>query len=239
MSISAAQLPHMSKADGDEHAVAAYLRASLTRGLRQIAYFVIPSAAAFLAFGDVLAALLFQRGKFTAADSRYAWGILAGAAIGLLASTMGRLYSSTYYALRDTRTPLRFALVRVSLTTVLGYFFALWLPPRVGLDAHWGAAGLTASAGIAGWIEFALLRSRLNRRIGATGIPSRLILSLWASASVGALAGWEMRRLTVHQGHLVGGVLVLGTYGLVFLLMTVALGIPEAHTALARIRRGR
>ena len=32
-----------------------------------------------------------------------------------------RLYSSTYYALRDTRTPLRFALVRVVLTAVLGY----------------------------------------------------------------------------------------------------------------------
>ena len=123
-----------------------------TRGLRQIAYFVIPSAAAFLAFGDVIAALLFQRGKFTAADSRYAWGILAGAAIGLLASTMGRLYSSTYYALHDTRTPLRFALVRVTLTTLLGYLFALWLPPHIGIDAHWGAAGLTASAGIAGWI---------------------------------------------------------------------------------------
>ena len=31
---------------------------------------------------------------------------------------MGRLYSSAYYALRDTRTPLRFALLRVTLTGV-------------------------------------------------------------------------------------------------------------------------
>ena len=53
------------------------------------------------------------------------WGILAGSAVGLLASTLGRLYSSTYYALRDTRTPLRYALVRVVLTTVLGYVFAI------------------------------------------------------------------------------------------------------------------
>jgi putative peptidoglycan lipid II flippase len=239
MSISAASLPDMSTADGDEHEVADYLRQRLTRGLRQIAYFVIPSAAAFLAFGDVMAALLFQRGKFTVAESRYAWGILAGAAIGLLASTMGRLYSSTYYALRDTRTPLRFALLRVLLTTVLGYLFALWLPPRIGIDAHWGAAGLTASAGIAGWVEFSLLRSRLNRRIGVTGIPTRLILSLWGSAIVAAVAGWEMRRLTLGQGSIVRGLLVLGTYGVVFLLMTVALGIPEAHTALARFRRKR
>ena len=237
MSISAAKLPEMSSADGNEEEVAAYLRASLTRGLRQIAYFVIPSAAAFLVFGDVISALLFQRGKFTAADSRYAWGILAGAAIGLLASTMGRLYSSTYYALHDTRTPLRFALIRVTLTTLLGYLFALWLPPHIGIDAHWGAAGLTASAGIAGWIEFYLLRARLNQRIGLTGVPARFILSLWGSAIVGALAGWEMRGLVQGRGHVVSGVLVLGTYGVVFLLMTVALGVPEASVALARLRR--
>ena len=239
MSISAATLPEMSSADGNEDEVAAYLRSSLTRGLRQIAYFVVPSAAAFLAFGDVIAALLFQRGRYTPADSRYAWGILAGAAIGLLASTMGRLYSSTYYALHDTRTPLRFAILRVTLTTVLGYLFALWLPGRIGIDAHWGAAGLTASAGIAGWIEFSLLRSRLNRRIGRTGIPLRLVASLWGSAIVAVLAGWEMRRLTQGQGHMIGGVLILGTYGAVFLLMTIALGVPEASVALARLRRGR
>ena len=45
---------------------------------------------------------------------------LAGSAVGLLASTLGRLYSSTYYALGDTRTPLNCAIVRVALTTVLG-----------------------------------------------------------------------------------------------------------------------
>jgi putative peptidoglycan lipid II flippase len=236
MAVSAAQLPEMSTADGSEEEIAAYLRASLSRGLRQIAYFVVPSAAAFLAFGDVIAAVLFQRGKFTAADSRYAWGILAGAAIGLLASTMGRLYSSTYFALRDTKTPLRFAIVRVTLTTVLGYLFALWLPPRIGIDAHWGAAGLTASAGIAGWIEFSLLRSRLNKRIGRTGVPARFIMSLWGSAIVGVLAGWEMGRLTEGRG-LIGGVLVLTTFGVVYLLMTIALAVPEASAALDRVRR--
>ena len=52
----------------------------------------------------------------------YVWAILAGSSVGLLASTLGRLYSSTYYALRDTRTPLRYALVRLSLTTALGIF---------------------------------------------------------------------------------------------------------------------
>ena len=239
MAVSAASLPEMSTASGDEHEIAAYLRGRLTRGLRQISYFVVPSAAAFLAFGDVIAGLLFQRGNFSAADSRFAWGILAGASVGLLASTMGRLYSSTYYALRDTRTPLRFAILRVALTSVLGYLSALWLPTRIGIDAHWGAAGLTVSAGVAGWIEFHLLRSRLNRRIGETGVPARLILSLWTAAIIGAAAGWEMRRLVAGQNRMLGEVLVLGTFGVVYLLTTFALRIPEARTALDRFRRRR
>ena len=93
----------------------------------------------------------------------YVWGILAGSAVGLLASTMGRLYASTYYALHDTRTPLRFAVLRVALTIGLGYLFALPLPRALGVEPRWGAAGLTASAGIAGWVEFLLLRRALNR----------------------------------------------------------------------------
>jgi putative peptidoglycan lipid II flippase len=236
MSVSAAELPEMSRAVGNPHEVASYLRGRLGTGLRHIAYFVIPSAAAFLAFGDVIAALLFQRGKFTAADSRYAWGILAGSAVGLLASTMGRLYSSTYYALHDTKTPLRFAVLRVILTTVLGYLFALQLPGFLGIDQHWGAAGLTASAGIAGWVEFVLLRSRLNRRIGPTGLPVRFIASLWAAAAVAAVAGWEMRSLMLGRNLYVAGVLVLGTYGAVYLAMSIVFGIPEAAAMIARVR---
>ncbi|MEP6495190.1 MAG: murein biosynthesis integral membrane protein MurJ [bacterium] len=237
MAIAAAELPEMSRAIGDETEIATYLRGSLARGLRRIAYFVIPSAAAFLAFGDLLARLLFQHGKFSATDSRYAWGILAGASVGLLATTMGRLYSSTYYALHDTKTPLRFAIVRVILTTVLGYLFALTLPRLLGIDPHWGAAGLTASAGIAGWIEFALLRSRLNRRIGVTGVPARFVASLWGSAGLAVAAGWGMRMLAAGESRFVGPVLVIGTYGVVYLGMTVALGIPEARTVVDRIRR--
>ena len=37
----------------------------------------------------------------------------------MLAATMGRLYNSAFYALEDTRTPLKFALVRFTLTLVL------------------------------------------------------------------------------------------------------------------------
>src|SRR5207247_3758080 len=148
MSISAAELPAMSGAIGRDPGGVEAIRGRLNSGLRHIAFFVVPSAVAFLLLGDVLAAALLQTGRFRHQDSVYVWGILAGSGVGLLASTLGRLYSSTYYALRDTRTPLRYATVRVALTTVLGYLFAIPLPFLLGLAPICGAAGLTASAGI-------------------------------------------------------------------------------------------
>lgn len=238
MSVAAAELPEMSRAVGSEEEVAAKLRARLGSGLRQIAFFVIPSAMAFLAIGDVIAALLFQTGgRFTATESRYAWGILAGSAVGLLASTLGRLYSSAYYALHDTRTPLRFALIRVALTTVLGALFAFAVPPMLGIDRHWGAAGLTSSAGIAGWVEFTLLRSRLNRRIGVTGLKSGFVVTLWAFASIAAAASWGARIATGGAGTFVSRALVVLVFGVVYLAGTMVAGVPEARGALARLRR--
>ncbi|HEX7335210.1 MAG TPA: murein biosynthesis integral membrane protein MurJ, partial [Pyrinomonadaceae bacterium] len=122
MSVSAAELPAMSKTLGKAEVVAETLRHRLDEGLRRISFFIVPSAVAFLALGDVIAAVLYQTGKFTRDDSIYVWTILAGASVGLLASTLGRLYSSTYYALRDTRTPLLYAVTRVGLGSLLGYF---------------------------------------------------------------------------------------------------------------------
>jgi putative peptidoglycan lipid II flippase len=235
MSVSAAELPTMAGATGTEAQRAAFLRERLAAGLRQIAFFVVPSAMAFLALGDVVTGALYQSGAFTREMTVYVWGILAGSAVGLLASTMGRLYASTYYALHDTRTPLRFALVRVALTVGLGYLAALPLPRLLGIDPRWGAAGLTASAGLAGWVEFALLRAALNRRIGTTGLPVALTTRLWAAAAAGAGAAWGLRALLPVGGPILSAVLLLTVYGGVYFFLTDRLGIPEAAAVTRRL----
>jgi putative peptidoglycan lipid II flippase len=111
----------------------------------------------------------------------------------LLASTQGRLYSSAFYALKDTRTPLRFAMIRVALTTALGYLCALPLPHLLGVDPKWGAAGLTASAGVSGWIEFLLLRRALSKRIGTAHVGILWTVRLWGSAIVAAAVAWAIK----------------------------------------------
>ena len=107
--------------------------------------------------------------------------------------------------------------------------------------AHWGAAGLTASAGIAGWVEFSLLRSRLNRRIGRTGLPRRFVaLALGLGRRRRRAPAWGMRGAARRAHRFVRGVArarrvrrrVPGA-------STVALGVPEARALLARRRVAR
>ena len=234
MSVSAAELPQMSGALGNEQEVANILRRRLDSGLRQIAFFVLPSAVAFLVLGDVIVAAIYQTGRFLRADVVYVWGILAGSAVGLLSSTLSRLYSSTYYALRDTRTPLRYAVVRVVLTTGLGYLCAIPLPPALGLEARWGVAGLTISAGVASWIEFLLLRRALNRRIGRTGLPTRHLAKLWIAAIVAAALAWAIRHFWGHHAPVILAVMVLGPYGMIYFGATHILGVDEAGAVFAR-----
>ncbi|HKV74746.1 MAG TPA: murein biosynthesis integral membrane protein MurJ [Gemmatimonadales bacterium] len=235
MSVSAAELPAMSGAVGSAEEVAAHLRRRLDAGLRRIAFLVVPSAMAFLTLGGVIAAALFQSGHFTAEDSRYVWGILAGSAVGLLAGTLGRLYASASYALRDTRTPLAFAIIRVLLTVALGLGAALWLPHLVGVEDRWGAAGLTASAGVAGWVEFVLLRLAINRRIGRTGIPFTYLVRLWSAALVAAGVAWGVRWLLGPFSPIPQAILVLGVYGVSYLALALLFGVSEVSEVTGRV----
>jgi putative peptidoglycan lipid II flippase len=141
MAVSAAELPAMSSALGTSEEIAGALRGRLTAGLQQIAFFVIPSAAGFVLLGDVIVGFVYHTGQFQHSDVMFVWAVLAGSSVGLLASTSGRLYSSAFYALRDTRTPLNFAVMRVALTLGLGYLCALPLPRLLGLDHRWARRG--------------------------------------------------------------------------------------------------
>ena len=237
MSVSAAELPAMSGALGTNSEGAETVRRRLDSGLRQIAFFVLPSAVAFLAprrrhSGGPASdrTISTRRCLLRVGYSRRFRGGSSG-------STLGRLYSSTYYALRDTRTPLRYALVRVALTTGLGYVFAIYLPGWLNVSRIWGAAGLTASAGIAGWFEMVLLRRTLNARIGKTGLPPGFVVKLAVAAIAGAAVAWIVKLGLPPLHPVFTAIAVLGTYGLVYFGVTAALRVPEISTVVSRFRR--
>lgn len=202
MAVAAAELPEMSATSDASEDAHRKLRTRIQAGRRRIAFFVIPSAVVFLLLGQHVVALLYQSGEFGTEDTLYVWYILMGSVVGLLAATWGRLYSSAFYALRDTRTPLGFAIVRVTLTVVLGLAFAfplrgafvtlfstlpfLRLPALKDIDVAIGAVGLTSSAGFAGWVEFLALKHSLERRIGSTKIAANYLFKIWLAALLAA-----------------------------------------------------
>jgi putative peptidoglycan lipid II flippase len=131
------------------------------------------------------------------------------------------------------------------LTTVLGYFFALVLPGLLGIDRRLGAAGLTFSAGMAGWVEFYFLRRALDMRIGRTRlVPSRMA-RLWGAAIVSAAIPWAYKLFVDRGGALISihstavqskllAFILLAAYGLSYLAITAAFRIPEASNVVDR-----
>ncbi len=228
----------MSQAIGSQEEINTQLMNRLEKGLQQIAFFIIPTVAAFVALGDMIVGAIFQTGEFDASSTHYVWWVLIGSSVGLLASTLGRLYSSTFYALKDTKTPLKFALVRVSIATILGVVGAFYAPAWLGVEQRFGAVGLTASAGIAGWIEFLLLRRSLNKQIGQTGLALRFQAKVWFCAVVAAGMAYLVKSLELPPWHIiVKAILVLGVFGVIYLVGTLALQVPQAHALVGKIKR--
>lgn len=251
MSVAAAELPELARQrQGSTEA----LRARTSAGLERIAFYIVPSFVAYALLGDVVIATIYQRGEFTRADTLSTWVVLLGFTTGLIATTGSRLFSSTFFALRDTRTPARFAVIRVVLSIALGVVLMLTFEgvrvERWGMDipagplGHLrvggqplGVFGLTLGAGMAAWVEWWMLKRALRARIGAVGAGAGPLARMFAAALAGAGAGWGVRLLLPDRViPLIAGVLVLGAYGVVYFGVAAALGLDQSSAVLRRIR---
>jgi putative peptidoglycan lipid II flippase len=258
MSVAAAELPQMASERGSEEEIRVALRGRLDRGLRQVAFFVVPTAVAFVLLGRVLLAALFERGAFTPTTTLLVWYTLAAASVGMLASTLGRLYSSTFYALHDTRTPFRIAMLRVFGSASLSLLFAFPLRPLfiaaiaatgVPLPSDRrmvGVVGITAASGVAAWIEYLLLRRGIHRRLGAGPSKRAHMVKLWIAALAAGVAGvladrYVARPMAAHlpMSKIVEAALASGAFGVVYFAVGLALGVPEVKSTLGRFTRRR
>jgi putative peptidoglycan lipid II flippase len=254
MSVSAAELPQMSSVTGTAEEIRAAVRERLNAALRQIAFFVVPSTIAFLSIGNFLIAALYQRNLFSTESTLYVWYILIGYSIGLVPVTLGRLYSSAFYSFNDTRTPLKFAIVRVVLTAALGAVLAFPLRPLLvrlidflgplplmaDRELALGAVGLSTASGLIGWVEFSLLRRALRRRVEAlptdSGFLVKIVAAALGSGLVAVLTGrYLLEGAALHPIPL--AVIVAGIFGLFYLGTTAALRIPETRKAARFLRR--
>ena len=105
------------------------------------------------------------------------------------------------------------------------------------LDIIYSTALLTASAGIAGWIEFLLIRRALTRKIGYFSLGGSAIGKGWIAALVASIPGISLNLLMPPFSPVLRGVLILGIYGSLYLSITKMLGLEAAKEALQLVAR--
>jgi putative peptidoglycan lipid II flippase len=220
VAVSTAALPSLSalaaRGDLDE------FRATLNASIKLTLFISLPAAAGLMALAGPIVALLFQRGAFAAdAVSATAWALVAYGA-GLPAFALVRPLVSAYYALQDTRTPVRVGVVCLVVYVVSG----------VGLMQVMDHVGLALATTVSSWANAGLLLLGLRRRFGPGWATFQRQGLLYAGQSLlmglGALA-------TVGLGRWAVALIPLWAVG--YAALSLVTGVPEARLVRDALRR--
>ena len=155
MAGATAVLPSLAReaATGDAQA----LRSTFGYALRMVSFITLPAMAGLILLGEPMVVLLFQRGQFGAESARLTSQALLYYAVGLWAFSAMRIVVAAFFALQDSRTPVRVAAISILANAVLG---AVLMRPL----AH---AGIALAASLASFLNLALLLLALRKTLTA------------------------------------------------------------------------
>ena len=149
--------------------------------------FSVPFVAAFLTVPDVIMRAMFARGAFSKADAAAAGATLAAYAIGLIPFVTIRSAVATFYARKDTATPVKAALTGVAVNVAL----------KVALMGTLAQIGLALATAVGAWINL-LLVLFFAVRAGYLELDRAWMTSLAKFAAAGVLlaaALWAHRAI--------------------------------------------
>ncbi len=210
------------------------LSATLNRGLRMVTFIALPCSVGLILVAQPLIRVLFEHGRFGREDTPdVAW--MAGTyAVGLLAYGAIHLLTRTFFALQDTRLPVRIAAGAAGVNFLL----------NLALIWPFGIQGLALSTVLTATGQTVALVLYLRRRVGFLG-GRRYVASLWRIAMATALmagAAWAGLRsgsllglepgTTARAAAELAGAVVAGVA--VYLLAARLLKLPELRDALGR-----
>jgi putative peptidoglycan lipid II flippase len=226
VAVTAVALPDLARdaiAGGGGEAANEQLRARIAVGFRRIAFFVIPAGFAFAALGPQIIGALFQTGRFDADDTVLVGGVLAAYGIGLLGQSTVKLFASGFYAMRDTRTPVRIAITSLVISALLSWFFM----------RRFGPAGIALGSSIGGTFNTVMHLYDLDKRIGTI-----LQTADWRIIGLVVVASLIAAGLAAGTGLLAApwrpvprGIAVLGIFGVAYGALTLAFRHPDAIRA--------
>lgn len=148
----------------------------VSRGLRMMLMLNIPATVGLIVLATPIVALIFERGRFTQADTAATAAALACYAPGLVGYSVVKLISPAFYALRDSRVPV----IASGVSVVFNILLNLML---VGGLGHRGLALGTAMAAL---LNGAVLLWMLSERLG--GLDGKRVLTSIAKISVASIA---------------------------------------------------
>lgn len=226
ISVAAAALPELSREA--DHETYAALRTRLRKGFRSIAFTVLPSSVVFILYGDWIVSVLFQRGSFTTTDTEIVHATLAAYSVGLIAAASVKLFASGFHAMLDTRSPVRYAVVAVIVSTGTGA--ALMWPLY--------APGLALGSAVGSWVNLSLLWRGLRARFGRVlergdlEYVIRILIGCGAAGGAARVVEGILEPMALGSPGLVGRALVLAgtllTFGVVYLAVARILKIFPA-----------
>ena len=173
ISVTTAVFPQMSRLSAIRNT--RKLKATFRSSAGLMSLMVLPISAGVIIFADEIVAILFQRGAFTAEDTRRTAEVVAFYALGLIFFSIKEIVLNMFYALQDTKTPTINSIAAILINIVLNLLLLESM-------AH---KGLALATTISGGVTLVMLLVSLRRRIGPLGL-GRLFGSLLKMAAATA-----------------------------------------------------
>lgn len=174
----AAQEKHKEMSDAIHH------------GLRTLLFVMAPAAVGLTFLASPIVQMIFERGAFDARSTALTARALTFYAPGLIVFSLAKVFVPAFYALQDTRTPVKIGLCSVVLNFTLNICFILTLPE------YWKHAGLAFSTVVAEGFNGLFLGIHLRRRLGPFGIRGILagLARALGAAAVMVVVAWFAER---------------------------------------------
>lgn len=212
------------------------MRATVSSGLRLMLMLNVPATVGLIVLASPIVGLIYERGRFTPEDTAATAAALMFYAPGLIGYSAVKIASPTFYALRDSRTPVAASMLSVVANVVLNVALVRVLGYR-GLALGTALSALL-NAGVLLW----LLRGRLGglegRRVATTLVKILAASAVMAAAAVGTQQWLETT--SSGTGLAMRATQVFGAIGagmVALALASRALRIAEFDEAVATVLR--
>jgi putative peptidoglycan lipid II flippase len=183
IAIATAVLPTMS-AQAARHETEEF-RETLSFGLRLVFFIMFPAMAGLITLRIPIVNLLLEHGQFDRISTLGVATALLYYAVGLWAMAGVRIVSQAFYALQDTKTPVKIAVLAIFTNILLSAAFISWTPLNHG--------GLALANSLAAMLNISLLTIQLRKKIGRMDgrkIFFSLLRIIPASIAMGAVGWW-------------------------------------------------